>query len=259
MAVTVAPLTDEFWILDLRRRRWVGFAYQDGEPQIRGVLALPGENTVLDAVWSDRTVVATGFFSEGAFAVLDSVGGPMRYVGGAISSGTAGDVEEDHHRNRARLAIGGGHLVVLARLLQPRLEFYDLSGKLVAKTSDAWVGENPLRIVRDPAGASRVLPHPDTRYAYLDLAVAAGRVLALYSGRSDRSHGSRAANGSEIHVFSFAGERLMTAVLSVDLNAIEVDAEQRMLFGVGPGADGEDSALYAFRLGNVLLPRARAN
>jgi hypothetical protein len=258
MAVTVASLTDELWILDLPRRRWVGFAYADGEPQTRRVVAFPDGNTVLDAVWRDRSVVATGFFSKGAFAVLDSASGPVRYLGAAATSVVGADQEVGYHRGRARLAMAPGGLVVLARLLQPRLEFYDLSGRLVAKSIDAWVGENPLRIVRDPAGQARVLSDPDTRYAYLDLAVAWGRVLALYSGRSERSNGSAAPNGNVIQVFSVAGECLGTAVLTVDLNAIEVDEEQSMLFGVGPGVEGQRGTLYAFRLSDILRVPARA-
>lgn len=263
--VTVDLVADRLWVLDLTRRRLIGFEFMDGAPRPSRVIQFSDPNTVLAAAWWHRSIVASGFYIQGQFAVFDSAGALERYVGppldvsryagfvfdtsGAVSSHDGRELA--YHSNRARSAVTSDGVVVLARFLRPQLELYDLSGRHIRTTGTVAPAENDLLVVMDAFGRAHVSPTEDTRYEYLDLAIGSLHIYALYSGRSEHSHGPEGTWGSQLHVFSRQGDFERAVPIGTDLSAIEVDESRGVLYGIGPSARGEKSALHAFPLHQV--------
>src|SRR5260370_28758272 len=79
--------------------------------------------------------------------MFDSAGALKRYVGAPVRVSCRDELEVVHHLNRARVALASDGVIVLARFLQPQLEFYDLSGRRLHTTHNVAPMESPTRPV----------------------------------------------------------------------------------------------------------------
>ena len=252
-ALTVDSVTGRLWVLDLMRRRWTSFEDAGDGPVTRQVIQFADPNTVLDAVWWHRSIVASGFYRRGQFALFDSTGTLKGYVGHPLQLNPEEELEVAYHLNRARVGVTSDSLIVLARFLRPQLEFYNLSGHRLYGTGNVASTDNDVEAVEDVSGRIHAVPTEYTRYAYVDLTIDSSHVVALYSGRSESADGPGAVHGEQIRVFSRHGVFERSVLVGTDLDAIQVDESRGLLYGVGPSNRGDEhGVLYAFPLREIL-------
>lgn len=158
------------------------------------------------------------------------------------------------HRNRAKLAITSDSTVAVAYMLQPRIVFHSITGDVISRRDRGSHLETKVKALQGSRGQVHVVPEAQTRYDYLDLAVTTQALLALYSGRTEASHGPAAALGRTLEVFSPQGMLLGAVLVASDLMAIEVDEERSLLYGLGsaPDEQSDRAYLYVFSLTSIV-------
>lgn len=252
-ALAVDSATGRLWVLDLMRRRWTSFEDSGSDFVTHQAIQFADPNTVLDPVWWHRSIVASGFYSRGQFALFDSSGALNQFVGKPLEVQPQEETEVAYHLNRARVGVTPDSLIVLARFLRPQLEFYDFSGHQRYVTGNTSGTNNGVEAVEDQFGRAHATPTEDTRYAYVDLSIGSSHVFALYSGRSEKADGPAAVHGNQVVVFSQHGTFERSVPLGTDIDAIQVDEPRGLLYGIGPSAqDSLRGTLYAFPLSAIL-------
>lgn len=127
-------------------------------------------------------------------------------------------------------------LVALGGVRTGELEYYRLDGHKRA-TAAAPRRFQPRFRVGEQRGEPTMVPDPDDRYAYLDLAADDRYLVALFSGRSRREDPLLAAAGRDLHVFDWEGCLIAAYRLDQPISALAIDWRSRVLYGSRWGRD----------------------
>lgn len=227
----------EFWVYDGRLARLTPFQVADLSGGQRGTappVRLSSGLVIETPLWlDDTTVVALNpmiKMGEGRFVIFGADGMARRTVGDP----PPGDTRTLTAFIRQQLY--GGRMAahptrpefVVASHYAGRLEVYGRDGKLVRafKVPDAF--EPDVRAAPDYVN---FLPNDGFRVGYVDVAVTADRVYALFSGRLDKD-ASDAFFGDQVQVFDWQGNLLQVLKLDVSALRIALDPESATLYVV---------------------------
>jgi len=221
------------WVYDFELGRFSSFDLGPQGPK-------PGRTVRIQAslaqpVWTaGNEVLSNGLFPaevlrhyrvDGATARLDRIAAKSPFADVGPEAGI--------HVNRTTLALSPErNRIALGFHLSSRIHFYDSSGRLLKSLGGPRPVTPRYRVLWDPRNkVKRVVPAPETRFGYLDMAASDDFVFALFSGRSQRQYEDRAAMANEVHVFSWDGDLVAILTLTQEINRLTVDRSDGTLFG----------------------------
>lgn len=239
MGITRRPGRDgEFWVYDGRLTRLTPFRVADLVAGGTGGSAEPtrlSSGLVIEApLWlDDSTLVALNPMfkvGEGRFVLFGADG---------VARGTVGDPPPGDDRGLTpfvRQQLYGGRMAahptrpefVVASHFAGRMEVYGRDGRLVRAFQVPFAFEPDVHAAPDRVN---FLPNKDFRVGYVDVAVTADRIYALFSGRLDRDEGD-AYFGDLVQVFDWEGKLLQVIKLDVSAVRIALDGGTRTLYAV---------------------------
>lgn len=228
-----------FWVFDGTLSRMSRFEMPAGAavPRLEQTLNLePGGPTLLlKASWlNDSTIAATGIYPDGRIAVTDRRGRIVRYIGKRPPSPAGQDVPITvlQHAftgpltvapDRQRLAMGTESA--------DRLEIYRPDGTLVRELRGASGFDPVFEVHRKPAGSTMATGN-DLRFGYTGLASTQRHIYALYSGQLRGEGGRYSYFGTEVHVYTWDGDRVATFKLDERARGIAVTPDGRQMYAV---------------------------
>ncbi|HEX6040565.1 BF3164 family lipoprotein [Longimicrobium sp.] len=228
-----------FWVFDSSLGRLSHFFMPEGAsvPSMDQVINLqPGGPTLLlKAGWlTDSTIAATGIYPDGRIAVTDRTGRIVRYIGKRPPSTPGQNVPITvlQHAftgpltvapDRQRLAMGTESA--------DRLEIYRADGTLVRELRGASGFDPVFEVHSKPAGNTMAIG-ADHRFGYTGLASTDEHIYALYSGQVLSEGGAYAYFGTEIHVYTWDGDRVRTYRLDERARGITVTRDGRWLYAI---------------------------
>jgi hypothetical protein len=227
----------EFWVYDGRLARLTPFKVSElagGRTASAAPLRLSSGLVIETPLWlDDTTVVALNPMiktGEGRFVIFGPDG---------VARGTVGDPPPGDTRTLTpfiRQQLYGGRMAahptrpefVVASHYAGRLEVYGRDGKLVRgfQVPDAFEPD-----VRPAPDHVNFLPNDGFRVGYVDVAVTADRIYALFSGRLDKDEGD-AFFGDQVQVFDWQGNLLQVLKLDSSVLRIALDPQAATLYAV---------------------------
>lgn len=227
----------EFWIFDTSLRRMTSVDLDRDFPEGRFVprrsVQLAGGTELNSLRWtSGGLLLATGFVSDGLFAVYDSLGRqlPSR---GAWSFGDARSstfVRQQAYPTKIATDAGQSRIAV-ATGYSDRVEFYEASGRRIG-VAERPFGFEPVYVVTGKGANQLIASPPDMRDGYVAIRVSDSRVYALFSGRRYGDFKARASFARHVHVYSWTGRLLAVLALDADVLDFAIDADERWLYAV---------------------------
>jgi hypothetical protein len=209
------------WVYDLSLRRLtlVPLTSEGGTGSSTTMIHLTDGRLVTGTRWLDpNTIVAAGLLSDARVALYDGAGHHVESLGAPPALASSGLPMQ---AGQAQLELSpDGSAAVLARRYVSNLEIVTLPSG-TARTIDGPVGVRP-------GGRSTELD----RFAYVDLTVTAGAIMALFSGREARLHGSRAPFGRCLHLFDWQGGFTAAFALDTDVLAIASDPDGQFVYAL---------------------------
>lgn len=228
-----------FWVFDGSLGRLSHFSMPEGAsvPSLDRTLNLePGGPTLLfQADWlNDSTIAATGIYPDGRIAVTDLRGRIVRHIGEkpSLPGGREVPVTVLQHAftgpltvspDRRRLAMGTENA--------DRLEIYRPDGALVRALRGA-SGFDPVFEVHSKPAGNTMATGNDLRFGYTGLASTNRHIYAMYSGQVRGDGGAYSYFGTEVHVYTWEGERVATFSLDERARAIAVTPDGKLLYAV---------------------------
>jgi hypothetical protein len=228
-----------FWVFDAALGRLSHFATTAGEAEpglVRTVNLSPGGPTLLmHAAWlGDSAIAATGIYPDGRIAVTDPRGRIVRYIGSLPPSppGEVVPVTVLQHAFTGPLTVSPDrrHLAMGTENAD-RLEIYRPDGTLVRALRGAG-GFDPVFEVHRKPGGNTMATGSDLRFGYTGLASTDEHIYALFSGQLRGEGGAYSYFGTEVHVYTWTGERVATYRLDERARAIAITPDGRRLYAV---------------------------
>lgn len=228
-----------FWVFDGSLGRISHFAMPAGAavPRMDQTVNLdPGGPTLLlQADWlNDSTIVATGIYPDGRIAVTDRRGRILRYIGKRPPSPPGQDVPVTvlQHAFTGPLTVAPDRRhIAMGTENADRLEIYRPDGSLVRELRGAFGFDPVYEVHRNPAG-STMATGQDLRFGYTGLASTDDHIYAMYSGQLRAEGGYYAYFGTEVHVYTWTGDRVATFKLDERARAIAVTPDGQRLYAV---------------------------
>jgi hypothetical protein len=228
-----------FWVLDASLCRVSHFSMPAGAavPRVDQTLNLDagGPTLLMKADWlTDSTIVATGIFPDGRMAVTDRRGHILRYIGKRPESPAGQDVPITvlQHAFTGPLTVAPDRRhVAMGTENADRLEIYRPDGTPVRAVRGAFGFDPVYEVHRKPAG-NTMATGQDLRFGYTGLASTNDHVYAMYSGQLRGEGGMYSYFGTEVHVYTWNGDRVATYALDERARAIAVTPDGRRLYAV---------------------------
>lgn len=228
-----------FWVFDGSLGRISRFAMSAGAaaPRVDQTVNLdPGGPTLLlQADWlDDSTIVATGIYPDGRIAVTDRRGRILRYIGKRPPSPPGQDVPVSvlQHAFTGPLTVAPDRKrIAMGTENADRLEIYRPDGSLVRELRGAFGFDPVYEVHRKPAG-STMATGQDLRFGYTGLASTDDHIYAMYSGQLRAKGGYYSYFGTEVHVYTWNGDRVATFKLDERARAIAVTSDGQRLYAV---------------------------
>jgi len=209
------------WVYDVSLARVTRIVVPRGDPgpaYADTSIQLAAQGSPTDAVWLDSArLLAPGFYRDARVAVLDGSGRRVAGIGPGFThwSKTVPQVSQ------ARVALHPrAHRAVLANRNLASLELIDLE----RATTTTVQGPVDLPRVSGPARLGAI--------AYVDVAVTATSIYALFSGRDPATVGQAASFGDRIHVFGWDGALERILRLDGDVIAIAVAEDESAIYAL---------------------------
>lgn len=227
----------EFWVYDGRLARMTPFQLQDlanGRPAAATPLRLSAGLVIETPLWlDDTTVVALNPMiktGQGRFVIFGADGVARRTVGAP----PPGDTRKLNDFVRQQLY--GGRMAahptrpefVVASHYAGRLEVYGRDGGMVRTFEVPDAFEPDVHAAPDHVN---FLPNEGFRVGYVDVAVTADRIYALFSGQLDKDEGD-AFFGDQVQVFDWEGNLLQVLRLDSPALRIALDPQAGTLYAV---------------------------
>ncbi len=218
------------WILDLQAQRITRLdlsRLSDSVAWAPEQVAFDSAGQMISFAWlSDSTVLGSGVFDRGRFAVLGMEGEPVRIEERVDDAPTSHPTPRQLHLSRVA-ARPDLTRVAAAKVWFDEVSILDGTGRVVATAATPF-DRTPQVLVEN--GVARI--SDETRNAYAGIATTRDHIYALFSNRSEAEHGVTSGFGRDIHVFDWDG-RFVT-VLRLDRDALElaVDEEHGHLYTV---------------------------
>jgi hypothetical protein len=201
----------DVWVYDISLARLTRIVVpRDGsQPAYAGAsIQLSADGTGIDAVWLDSTqLLVPGFFRDARVAILDGSGRRVTGIGPGFTRWSTAYPQVTQARVEMR---PDGDRAVLANRHLASIELIDLE----QFTTTTVPGPVALPDGSGPSGLDAV--------AYVDVAVSATSIFALFSGRPVATSGQNASFGDCIHVFGWDGRFRRGLRLDGDVIAIAV-------------------------------------
>lgn len=228
-----------FWVFDATLARISRFAMPAGAavPRVDQTLNLSagGPTLFMKADWlDDSTIVATGIYPDGRIAVTDRRGRILRYIGKRPPSPAGADVPITvlQHAFTGPLTVAPDRRrVAMGTENADRLEIYRADGALVRELRGAFGFDPVYEVHRRPAG-NTMATGQDLRFGYTGLASTDDHIYAMYSGQLRAEGGGYSYFGTEVHVYTWSGERVATYKLDARARAITITPDGRRLYAV---------------------------
>jgi len=224
-ALDVAGGDSSIWVFDISLGRLTLVPLHEGvggsnSPERWRMISLADGSPIMEARWlGPRTLLTTGLFHDMKAAVYDTTGRRIERIAA----------------REARLASGERLQVYQTRLaMHPSKRLAALASRYESTLEVLSPRTGAVRRIDDPGGG-----HPPNeaaasldRIAYVDVAVTATSIVALYSGRDAREYGARAPFGRCLQIFDWAGQLLNVFRLDGDVLALAVDADGRFVYAL---------------------------
>ncbi len=228
-----------FWVFDGSLGRLSHFAIpaRAAVPRIVQTVNLEpdGPMLLLQADWlNDSTIVAAGIYPEGRIAVIDRGGRLVRYIGKRPPSPPGQDVPVSvlQHAFTGPLTVAPDRRhIAMGTENADRLEIYRPDGSLVRELRGAFGFDPVYEVHRKPAGNTMVTG-ADLRFGYTGLSSTDDHIYAMYSGQLRAKTGYYSYFGSEVHVYTWNGDRVATFKLDERARAIAVTPDGQRLYAV---------------------------
>jgi len=209
------------WVYDISLARLTRIVIPRGEGRLAHLgpsLQLATEGTATDALWMDSALLLVpGFFRDARVAILDGSGRRTAGIGPSFTHWSKAIPQV----SQARAALQpGGHLAVLADRHLASIELIDL------KRSTTTTVRGPVEL------PSRSGLRDLQMVAYVDIAVTATSIYALFSGRDAATFRQRASFGDRIQVFGWDGTYQRTFKLDGDVIAIAVTEDKSAIYAL---------------------------
>jgi len=201
------------WVYDLPLRRLTLVplsARADVWGPARRMLRLSDGAVLTEPQWiSPDTILSLGFLMDGRVALFDSTGHRTGAMGRPPFSPEAG---QPMQAAQALLAARPDHRrYAIANRYVSRLELLDLARGTIESVA------GPVPVNTGPSVVDL------GQFAYVDVAAAATRIVALFSGRDRAEYEGTAGFGNVLHVFDWEGHFLGAYRLDADVLAITLD------------------------------------
>lgn len=231
---------DAFWVHDVNLQRSTLYALE-APPAPKGHPAGHREQKTLSFVGvagvtepirlSDDRIMAGGMFDKGRLGHLDGEGRLVRASGPfpEVSGDLPGHLVQFIHQGAFR-GTPARDRFALSSLFFTRIELYDRHGTRQAVVEPPVTLDPEIITTRDEDGPAAYVD-PLAPMGYTDIAVTDAGIFALYSGRDPSVYREEAAYGSQVHVFTWAGEYLGAIDLGYDAAAIAVSDDGTQLYG----------------------------
>ncbi|HEY0014902.1 MAG TPA: BF3164 family lipoprotein [Longimicrobium sp.] len=228
-----------FWVFDGSLGRISHFAMPPGAavPRVEETVNLKpdGPMLLLQADWlNDSTIIAAGIYPEGRIAVIDRVGRLVRYIGKRPPSPPGQDVPVSvlQHAFTGPVTVAPDRRhIAMGTENADRLEIYRPDGSLVRELRGAFGFDPVYEVHRKPAG-NTMATGQDLRFGYTGLASTDDHIYAMYSGQLRAKGGYYSYFGTEVHVYTWNGERVATFKLDERARAIAVTPDGQRLYAV---------------------------
>lgn len=230
----------DLWIYDFALRRMTRLRFGGAPvPEVQEVVNLDaGGGLFLHPAWlTDTTLVVAGIFprhSDGRLLLANRAGGVIRMLGKAPRhpGGAAIPTTVLQHAYEGPVTVRPDRSrFALATRQADRLEVFGADGAQLASVVGS-TGFLPRFEVRKRAEGVSMAIGDDLRVGYVDLVSTDARIYALFSGRVAGDVGASAFFGHEVHVFDWAGKRLVRLPLDEPAVSIAVDAGGTRLFAI---------------------------
>jgi TolB-like 6-blade propeller-like len=215
------PSSGDAWVYDISLARLTRIVVPRGDsrPAYAGPsIQLTAEGTATDAVWLDSTrLVVPGFFQDARVAILDGSGRRVAGLGPSFTQWSSTYPQVSQARMEPH---PDGHLAVLANRHLASIDLVDL------ERSTTTAVQAPVALPRGsgPEGLDAV--------AYVDVAVTATSIFALFSGRGFSRSGQDASFGNCIHEYGWDGGYRRSLGLDGDVIAIAVTEDGSALYAL---------------------------
>jgi hypothetical protein len=236
----VDPRTDgSFWILDVSLRRFSHVLPPRGgtPPKVDQVLNLEpgGPTAIFQADWlNDSSIVATGIYPEGRMIVTDRQGRIQRVIGRRPESPAGKDVPVTvlQHAFTGPITVSPDRQrIAMGTESADRMEIYRADGTLVRELRGSFGFDPVYEVHRQPAG-NTMATGDDLRFGYTGMASTAQFIFAMFSGQL-RSEGREYSYfGTEVHVYTWAGDRVATFRLDHRARGIAVTPDGQRLYAL---------------------------
>ncbi len=229
--------TSEFWIYDTSLRRMTPVDLDRDFPEGRFVprrsVQLAGGTELNSLRWaSSGLLLATGFVSDGLFAVYDSSGRQLPSRGAWNFGDARLSTFVRQQAYPTKIAIDASlSRIALATGYSDRVEFFEASGRRIG-VAERPFGFEPVFVVTGKGANQFIASPPDMRDGYVGIRVSDSRVYALFSGRRYGDFKARASFARHVHVYSWTGRLLAVLALDADVLDIAIDADERWLYAV---------------------------
>jgi hypothetical protein len=228
-----------FWVFDGSLGRISHFAMPAGAavPRMDQTVNLEpdGPMLLLQADWlNDSTIIAAGIYPEGRIAVIDRGGRLVRYIGKRPPNPPGQDVPVSvlQHAFTGPLTVAPDRRhIAMATENADRLEIYRPEGTLVREVRGAFGFDPVYEVHRNPAGNS-MATGADLRFGYTGLASTDDHIYAMYSGQLRAKAGYYSYFGTEVHVYTWNGDRVASFKLDERARAIAVTPDGQRLYAV---------------------------
>jgi len=229
---------ESFWVFDSAQRRIAHFTIPEGAaaaPQVTSTLNLvPGGPTYLmQAEWlNDSTLAAVGIYPDGRIAVTDRRGRIVRYIGQRPDNplGEPVPITVLQHAFTGPLTVAPNRrYLAMGTENADRLEIYLPNGTLVRAVRGASGFDPVFEAARKAAGNSMVTGS-DLRFGYTGLVSTDRHIYALYSGQTRGEGGAYSYFGTQVHVYTWSGDRVGTFKLGGLARGIGVTPDGGQLY-----------------------------
>jgi len=242
----------QMWIYDLTSRRLrlfdvIASARAGDARPTREVQLKPTATTTAPLWLSPTTIVSTGFFNTGRFALFDSSGRQTSLLGKMLIGGdTALQPSVQQHAYQSTDVLNANRrLVATTTRYSDRLDIYDLEGRVTAHAPRLF-NFDPDLPPKTPGRRYMFAGGPDTRIGFIDVVASAGTIYALFSGRTSRTAGSHSTSGRYVLAFDWRGKLERVLKLGVDASSLTLDPAGQTLYTVD--AIGPDTRIQRYAL-----------
>ncbi|ASB47936.1 BF3164 family lipoprotein [Alkalitalea saponilacus] len=178
----------------------------------------------------DKYYLATGFFSNGKYALIDvknnrdSIFGfhPITENIGQFELGIIFQSVLVHHPSKRRVV----NVSLLTNDLLEVITYCENQQFTIKSNTSSY---NPTLATT----GERIHLSSESKFTYLNFSVTDKFIYLLYSGKSVAEHGYDAAFGNTIHVFDWELNKVCEYVLDFNLQSIAVTADDRYLYSFG--------------------------